>query len=98
MTATGTSLLRALLVLAAVAIGALAPPARAAPAHGPLVWSDEFHGLALDPANWTHRAPGPRHDGILTPDAVSVGDGKLTIKTYTLVLLAAVADDRHGTG
>jgi hypothetical protein len=27
--------------------------------------------------------PGPRHDGILTPDAVSVGGGVLTIKPYT---------------
>jgi beta-glucanase (GH16 family) len=46
-------------------------------------WSDEFNGLSLDLTRWSHRATGPRHDGILTPDAVSVGGGVLTIKTYT---------------
>jgi beta-glucanase (GH16 family) len=46
-------------------------------------WSDEFNGTSLDLARWGHRATGPRHDGTLTPDAVSVGGGALTIKTYT---------------
>lgn len=53
-----------------------------APASAP-AWSDEFDGGALDLSRWSHRATGPRHDGILVPDAVSVGDGSLTIKTYT---------------
>ncbi|MEA2244543.1 MAG: hypothetical protein QOD24_4099 [Solirubrobacteraceae bacterium] len=46
-------------------------------------WSDEFNGPSLDTTRWSYRATGPRHDGILTPDAVSVGGGALTIKTYT---------------
>jgi beta-glucanase (GH16 family) len=48
-----------------------------------LSWSDEFDGSSLDSSRWAHRASGPRHDGVLTPDAVSVGAGVLTIKTYT---------------
>lgn len=50
---------------------------------GQLTWSDEFSGSNLDRTRWSYRASGPRHDGILTPDAVSVGKGVLTIKTYT---------------
>jgi beta-glucanase (GH16 family) len=50
---------------------------------GPLTWSDEFDGASLDLTRWSNRAPGPRHDGILTPSAVSVGGGLLTIKTYS---------------
>ncbi|MDX6708750.1 MAG: hypothetical protein QOI48_4596 [Solirubrobacteraceae bacterium] len=46
-------------------------------------WSEEFNGTSLDLARWGYRASGPRHDGTLTPDAVSVGAGALTIKTYT---------------
>jgi len=46
-------------------------------------WSEEFNGTSLDLARWGYRATGPRHDGTLTPDAVSVGAGALTIKTYT---------------
>jgi beta-glucanase (GH16 family) len=46
-------------------------------------WSDEFNGTSLDLARWSYRATGPRHDGTLAPDAVSVGAGALTIKTYT---------------
>jgi len=46
-------------------------------------WSDEFNGPGLDLTRWSYRATGPRNDGILTPDAVSVGGGALTIKTYT---------------
>ena len=48
-----------------------------------LSWSDEFDGPGLDTTRWADRASGPRHDGVLTPDAVSVGGGVLTIKTYT---------------
>jgi beta-glucanase (GH16 family) len=46
-------------------------------------WSDEFDGSSLDLTRWSYRATGPRNDGIVTPDAVSVGRGMLTIKTYT---------------
>jgi beta-glucanase (GH16 family) len=67
--------------------GTLAPAAvRSANAPAPLdppTWSDEFDGTSLNLTRWGHRAEGPRHDGILTRDAVSVGGGALTIKTYT---------------
>lgn len=53
------------------------------PGTGALVWSDEFNGDELDLTKWFHRASGPRHDGVLTAEAVSVADGALTIKTYT---------------
>ena len=65
-----------------MAIGA--PTAGAAPTSlDVLSWSDEFNGPGLDTTRWADRASGPRHDGVLTPDAVSVGGGVLTIKTYT---------------
>jgi beta-glucanase (GH16 family) len=50
---------------------------------GPATWSDEFNGDRLDDTRWSHRATGVRNDGELTPDAVSVGGGMLTITTYT---------------
>jgi beta-glucanase (GH16 family) len=68
------------------ALCAATPAAWGAPAPtavGPLTWSDEFNGTSLDLTRWSHRATGPRHDGFLTPEAVSVGGGALTIKTYT---------------
>ena len=69
-------------IAAALAIGA--PAAAAAPTSlDVLSWSDEFNGNGLDTTRWADRASGPRHDGVLTPDAVSVGGGVLTIKTYT---------------
>jgi beta-glucanase (GH16 family) len=72
----------ALVAAAALAVGA--PAAAAAPTSlDVLSWSDEFDGSGLDSTRWAHRASGPRHDGVLTPDAVSVGGGVLTIKTYT---------------
>jgi beta-glucanase (GH16 family) len=46
-------------------------------------WSEEFDGPGLDLGRWSYRASGARHDGVLTADAVSVGAGVLTIKTYT---------------
>jgi beta-glucanase (GH16 family) len=76
------------LLAAAVAIAALlavgAPAAAAAPTSlDVLSWADEFDGSSLDTTRWAERASGPRHDGVLTPDAVSVGAGVLTITTYT---------------
>ena len=72
----------ALAAAATFAIGA--PTAAAAPTSlDVLSWSDEFNGPGLDTTRWADRASGPRHDGVLTPDAVSVGGGVLTIKTYT---------------
>lgn len=71
-----------------VGVAAAQPP----PGLGALTWSDEFTGTTLDLTRWSHRATGTRHDGILTPNAVSVGGGLLTIKTYT------DAGDRHYSG
>jgi beta-glucanase (GH16 family) len=75
-----------LLASAVYAVALAAPavaPAQPPPGVGPLTWSDEFTGAALDPTHWTYRATGPRDDGLLLPTAVSVGGGLLTIKTYT---------------
>jgi beta-glucanase (GH16 family) len=75
-------------VFTTLCIVASAPPTiaqaqtSAAPA-GPPTWSDEFDGTSLDASRWSHRATGVRADGILTPQAVSVGGGALTIRTYT---------------
>jgi hypothetical protein len=70
------------MIAAALAVGA--PAATAAPTSlDVLSWADEFNGSSLDTTRWAHRASGPRHDGVLTPDAVSVSGGVLTIKTYT---------------
>jgi beta-glucanase (GH16 family) len=73
----------AILVIGMTVALAVPAAARAAPPAGPPVWADEFDGVALDVSRWTFRAAGPRNDGVLTPDAVSVGSGALTIKTYT---------------
>ena len=60
------------------------PPAPTASASlGAPTWSDEFDGAQLDASKWSPRATGPRNDGVLTPEAVSVGNGVLRIKTYT---------------
>ncbi len=62
----------------------LVPCAAATPPEGyQLVWADEFNGTSLDLSKWSHRQPGKRHDAVNVPDAVSVGDGHLTITTYT---------------
>ena len=55
-----------------------------------LAWSEEFDGAALDTARWTARE-GSRRDARNTRDAVSVGDGMLTITTWT-------EDGAHWTG
>jgi autotransporter-associated beta strand protein len=47
-----------------------------------LVWADEFSGSSLDLAKWGIWF-GPSRDAVNTPDAVTVGDGHLTITTYT---------------
>jgi beta-glucanase (GH16 family) len=97
----------ALMVLAvAVALLAWTPVASAAadgfapPQLDPPTWADEFDGTSLDLTRWSHRATGPRHDGILTPDAVSVGNGLLTIKTYTeggSHYSGMISSHRHGS-
>jgi beta-glucanase (GH16 family) len=65
------------------------PPAMPPPGYQ-LVWSDEFPGTALDPTRWTART-GPRRDGFMTPDAVTVAGGILTLTTST-------EDGRHESG
>jgi beta-glucanase (GH16 family) len=75
--------------LAVICVAALAAPTASgtlAAAHaqtGTPTWSEEFNATSLDLTRWGYRATGARHDGTLTPDAVSVGAGALTIKTYT---------------
>jgi beta-glucanase (GH16 family) len=74
---------QALLFLAATAFaaGAFALPLDLG--IGNLSWSDEFGANALDLSKWNYRYPGPRHDAVNTADAVSVGNGVLSISTYT---------------
>ena|GEM_PF-1592326 len=62
---------------------AMRVPVTVLPTLAPMSWSDEFAGSALDLTRWSYRASGPRFDATVTPAAVSVGDGALTIKTYT---------------
>jgi beta-glucanase (GH16 family) len=77
-------LTRKLAQLLSAVVGLIASPALAIPPGvGPVTFSDEFDGTALDTNKWMHRAPGPRNDGFNTPNAVSLGNGMLTIKTYT---------------
>lgn len=75
-------------VLAVPATAAAQPP----PGLGPQTWSEDFTGTTLDGERWGYRATGPRQDGVLTPSAVSVGGGLLTIKTYT------DAEGKHRSG
>ncbi len=78
---------RRLMALCLAAASVLLAPAAAAHAQPPPTtptFADEFTGTALDLARWSHRLTGVvRNDSTITPDAVSVGGGMLTIKTYT---------------
>lgn len=77
-------LTNAAVLLAAIAANATQASAVSDnPAAWTLTFSDEFSGTALDASKWSHRGLGPRRDAINTADAVSVGDGLLTITTYT---------------
>ncbi|HEV2774526.1 MAG TPA: glycoside hydrolase family 16 protein [Solirubrobacteraceae bacterium] len=76
---------RWLLVVAASAAMILAtvPAPAAAGRPDPPTWADEFAGSALDLNRWIHRASGTRHQATLTPEAVTVADDVLTLRTYT---------------
>jgi beta-glucanase (GH16 family) len=50
---------------------------------GALVWSDEFSGAALDASKWSVNEPGMWGDAINSGSAARVGNGALTITTYT---------------
>lgn len=50
---------------------------------GDMAWNDEFNGTSLDSSHWNYRQPGVRHDATNAADAVSVGNGALSITTYT---------------
>ncbi len=47
-----------------------------------MAWSDEFSGSGLDGSKWTI-GTGARRDATNTANAISVGGGALTVKTYT---------------
>ena len=66
-------------------------PVTVLPTFAPMTWSDEFGGSEIDLTRWSYRATGPRGDATVTPEAVSVGDGALTIKTFT-------EEDEHYVG
>lgn len=48
-----------------------------------MTFQDEFNGNALDQSKWTHTFTGKRWDANMTPDAVSVGNGVMTIKSWS---------------
>lgn len=74
---------RLLAVLIAGGSGAHASVVTDNPAGWELTFSDEFSGSTLDSSKWSYRQLGPRRGAINTENAVSVGGGLLTIKTYT---------------
>jgi len=47
-----------------------------------LFWEDEFNGTQLDSTKWAVRAVGPRGVGFITPDAIEIKDGKLSINAF----------------
>ncbi len=47
-----------------------------------LVWSDDFQGTSLDGTKWAAQS-GPRRGAVMTPAAVSVANGLLTLTSYT---------------
>jgi hypothetical protein len=61
----------------------LAVSAPQSSALGPLTFADEFNGSTLDLTRWIHRGVGPRDDAIITPESVSVGNGMMTITTFS---------------
>lgn len=71
------------MLVAVVALPTQASVVTDNPAGWELTFSDEFSGTSLDASKWSHRGLGPRRDAVNTADAVSVGDGLLTITTYT---------------
>lgn len=58
-----------------------------------LVWEDQFNGDRLDTSKWAVRGVGPRALGFVSPEAVKVKDGFLTlsaIKQGDSILISAV--------
>ena len=58
-----------------------------------LVWEDQFNGDRLDTSKWAVRGVGPRALGFVSPEAVKVKDGFLTlsaIKRGDSILISAV--------
>uniref|UniRef100_UPI003AF6BEED glycoside hydrolase family 16 protein n=1 Tax=Akkermansia sp. TaxID=1872421 RepID=UPI003AF6BEED len=68
-----------------------AQPSVPLPSGYALSWNDEFGGASLDMEKWFYRQTGPRHDAVNTPEAVSAGNGILSIRTYT-------ENGKHHTG
>jgi endo-1,3-1,4-beta-glycanase ExoK len=52
---------------------------------GPLTFAEEFNGSTLDLTRWTYRGVGPRDESVITPTAVSVGNGMMTITTFSIL-------------
>lgn len=50
---------------------------------GALVWADEFNGAGLDAGKWSVNEPGVWGDAINSASSAHVGNGALTITTYT---------------
>lgn len=80
----------AVCILACTSTATAAAPSGYSPS-----WADEFNGSSMDTNKWHYRYLGPRHDGVNVTDAVAVGNGNLTISTYTVDSGASV---QHRTG
>lgn len=48
-----------------------------------LTFQDEFSGSALDLSKWQHTFTGKRWDATLVPEAVTVGGGNLSVRTWS---------------